>query len=118
MWQTLTSKENTEVREVIRRIALLNALRYEGKARVQPVLGRLLAERPNLKSKIKDVSPLVVEVVQEVNKLPQHEQRKIAEGEWPGALIREKAEEKRELPPLTNVEKYERVVTRFSPNPN
>jgi len=114
----LTPNERTEVREVIRKIALLNALRYGGKARPQPVLGKLLAERPHLKAKIREVTSIINEVVREINKLSLEEQRKVVEEKWPEVLIQERVEVERILPPLPNVEKYERVVTRFSPNPD
>ena len=110
--------EDTEIREFIRRIALLNAINYEGKARVQPVLGKVLAEHPHLKERVKQVSSVVAEVVEEVNKLSLEQQREVVEGRWPEALVEEKVEEERELPPLPNVEKYERIVTRFAPNPD
>ncbi|MCK4952904.1 glutamate--tRNA ligase [Candidatus Bathyarchaeota archaeon] len=109
---------NTEVREVIRKIALLNALHYDGKAETQPVLSRLLAERPNLKSKIKDVALIVLDVVQEINKLSLSEQRTIVAEKWPETLMKEKVKETRKLPPLPKAEKYKRIVTRFSPNPD
>ena len=111
-------KENEELREAIRKIALLNAVRHKGKARTQPVLGRLLAERPYLKSKIRMVAPIVAAVVQEVNNLSLWMQSETVEKEWPEALAREKVEERKELPPLSNSEKYERVITRFAPNPD
>jgi len=110
--------DETEVRELIRRIALLNAISYEGKAELQPVLGKILAERPNLKEKVKQVASVAAEAVEEVNKLSLEQQRKIVARRWPEALVEEKVEEERELPPLPNAEKYERVVTRFAPNPD
>lgn len=82
------------------------------------MLGKLLAERPNLKMKIKQVTPAVEEIVQEINRLPLEKQKRIAEKKWPEALVKEKAKAAKRLPPLPNVEKYERVVTRFSPNPD
>jgi len=109
---------NSTERETIRKIALLNALHYGGKAQFQPVLGKLLTEQPQLKTKIKEVVPLIKEVVAEVNRLSPEEQRRIVEERWPEALLKEKVEVERTLPPLPNVEKYEQVVTRFAPNPD
>ncbi|MFQ6063855.1 MAG: glutamate--tRNA ligase [Candidatus Bathyarchaeia archaeon] len=114
----MTLDENAELRELIRRIALLNAISYEGKARVQPVLGKVLSERPHLKGNVKQIASAIAEVVEEVNKLSLEQQREIIEKNWPEILLEEKVERKRELPPLPNVEKYERVVTRFAPNPD
>ena len=106
------------IAEVIRKIALANALQHEGKAQVQSVLGKLIAERPDLKGRIKEAAIMVQKVVQEVNKLSLEKQKKILEERWPEALVREKVEVTKRLPPLPNVEKYERVATRFSPNPD
>jgi len=117
-WQALTPDEEKETRELIRKFALLNALRYGGKARPEPVMGKLLGERPHLKARIKEVNSIITEVVREVNKLSLDEQRRLLEEKWPEALIRERVEEKRVLPPLPNAEKYKKIVTRFSPNPD
>jgi len=111
----LTQNETTEA---IRRIALLNALQHDGKAQSKPVLGKLLAEHPHLKTKIEKVASMIEDIVQEVNKLSLENQRKIVEERWPEALVKERVEVAKRLPPLQNVEKYERVVTRFSPNPD
>jgi glutamyl-tRNA synthetase len=107
-----------EIRENIRKIALLNAVHHDGKAQNGPVFGKLLAEHPELKKKIKEISRLVSEVVQEVNNLALDEQKRIVSEKWPEALVVEKVEEERKLPPLPNVARYKRVVTRFSPNPD
>jgi len=114
----LTLDEQMEIRQVIQKIALLNALRYGGKAQPKPILGKLLGEHPNLRGKIKEVTPIINEVVQEINKLSLEKQRKIVKENWPEVLISEKVEEKKILPPLPNAEKYKQIVTRFSPNPD
>ncbi|MEM3695101.1 MAG: glutamate--tRNA ligase [Candidatus Bathyarchaeia archaeon] len=114
----MTLKEDVALRESIRKIALLNAIKHDGKAQAGPVIGKILGEKPELKTKVKELSALVNEVVQEVNSLPLTEQQRIVEERWPEALIKEKVEEEKHLPPLPNVEKYAQVVTRFSPNPD
>jgi len=116
--EDLASSERAEDKEAILKITLLNALLHGGKARVQPVLGKLLSELPHLKAKIKETISLIAEIVEEVNRLSLDEQRKIVEEKWPEALVREKVEAERVLPPLANVERYERMITRFSPNPD
>ncbi|RLI34604.1 glutamate--tRNA ligase, partial [Candidatus Bathyarchaeota archaeon] len=112
-------EEKIKLEGRIRRIALLNAVRHDGKARVKPVIGRLLAEEPSLRGRVKEITPLVTSIVEEVNRLTLTEQRSILERLWPQALERrEKRGKERVLPPLPNVDKYERVVTRFAPNPD
>ncbi|HDQ07139.1 MAG TPA: glutamate--tRNA ligase [Candidatus Bathyarchaeota archaeon] len=103
---------------MIKKIVLLNALRYDGKAAQKPVFGKLLGEYPQFRRQIKEVTPIIDEIVEEVNALTLEKQREIVEEKWPDALTEEKTEETRQLPPLPNAEKYEQVVTRFSPNPD
>jgi glutamyl-tRNA synthetase len=114
----LNPTEEKEARELIKKIVLLNALRYGGKATPKPVLGKLLGEHPQFRRRIKEIVPIISEIVQEINALPVEKQKEIAVEKWPEVLTEEKAEEKKQLPPLPNAEKYERVVTRFSPNPD
>jgi len=105
-------------RETIRKIAFLNALNYGGKAQFQPVLGKLLTEKPQLKAKIRELVSVIQEVVAEVNRIPLEKQREIVQEKWPDALVKEKVEVVRVLPPLPHVDKYKQVVTRFAPNPD
>jgi glutamyl-tRNA synthetase len=109
---------STEIREIIRKLALINAVNYNGKAQAGPVMGKLLAEKPQLKAQVKEIGPVIAEIIKGVNKLSQEEQKKIVEKNWPETLVKEKVEEEKHLPKLPNVERYERVVTRFSPNPD
>jgi len=115
----LTNKSmEAELRETIRKIALVNAVNYEGKAQVGSVTRKFFAEKPEFRQRAKEIIKIIREVVNEVNKLSLEEQRRIVEEKWPESLIKKRAEEKRGLPPLPNVEKYRVVVTRFSPNPD
>jgi glutamyl-tRNA synthetase len=114
----LAPEDNAELRESIRKSALLNAVKHEGKAQAGAVIGKILGERPDLRSKVKEIPALVNEIIQEVNKLSPSEQKSIVEEKWPEALVKEKVEEEKRLPPLPNVDKYAQVVTRFSPNPD
>lgn len=111
-------KENAEFREIIRKVALVNAIRHGGKAQASPVIGKILGEKPEFRTKAKELSALVNDVVQEVNNLSLSEQQRIVEEKWPEFLIKEKIEEEKRLPPLPNVDKYARVVTRYAPNPD
>ena len=114
----MTLKENAEIKELIRKIALLNAIRHDGKAETGPVIGKILGEKQELRTKVKEVTAIVNTVVREVNKIPLDKQKLMVEEKWPEALVREKVEEEKRLPPLPNADKYPQVVTRFSPNPD
>jgi glutamyl-tRNA synthetase len=107
-----------ELEELIRKFALLNAIKHDGKAQTGSVIGKVLAEKPELRTKVKEITALVNKIVDEVNNIPLNEQKRLVEENWPQLLVREKIEEEKKLPPLPNVNKYPKVVTRFSPNPD
>ncbi|MGD8566230.1 MAG: glutamate--tRNA ligase [Candidatus Bathyarchaeota archaeon] len=109
---------NVEIRRTIRKIALLNAYIHDGKSQQGPVIGRLVAEMPHLKTKIKELTPVIEEIVKEINCLTPLEQKKAIKSNWPELLARKNAETEKKLPPLANVDKSTQVCTRFSPNPD
>ena len=98
--------------------AVLNASQHGGKARTGPVLSRLLAEFPDLKPRAKELLPLVAEVVEAVNSWSSERQQSMLRERWPKLMEPTAAEEKRGLPPLSNVERFKEVRTRFAPNPD
>lgn len=112
------TEQAKEIEEIIRKFALLNAVKHDGKAQAGPVIGKVLAEKPEVRAKVKEIAALVNKIVAEVNSLPINEQKRIVEENWPEALAKEKVEEEKRLPPLPNADKYSMVVTRFSPNPD
>ncbi len=113
-----SSEEDRELRETVKKLALINAVSFQGKASEKSVLGKLLAEKPDLRTRAKAITTIISEVVRKVNEMPLSEQRSIVVQKWPEASRKEKREERRILPPLPNVEKYKQVVTRFAPNPD
>jgi glutamyl-tRNA synthetase len=110
-------KANVELKELIRKTALINAAQHDGKAQAGAILGKILGEKAEFRTQVKELSTLINEVLTEVNSLPLQKQKQIVEENWPEVFKKEKAEEKR-LPALPNVAKYKQVVTRFSPNPD
>jgi len=104
--------------EIIRKAAVLNAIRHDGKADPGAVLGNLLGENPALKPKAKELMPSVRLVVKEVNSTSVVQLRTEASEKWPAELVREKPEQERKLPPLPNASNYQTIVTRIAPNPD
>jgi glutamyl-tRNA synthetase len=94
---------------------LINAVKYGGKARVDAVLGKILAENPELKEKRKEVVKKIKEVVKEINSLSLEEQKKKLEEL--GIEIEKPRVEEKELPPLPNAE-VGKVVMRLAPYPS
>ncbi len=112
------TKNESELREFIRKAALLNAIKHNGKAQVDPIVGKTLGENKELKTKVRELSALISKVVSEVNKIPMEEQKRIVNKKWPEILTKEKIKKEKHLPVLPNAEKYSQVITRFSPNPD
>lgn len=97
---------------------MLNAIKHDGKAQEGAIIGKILGAKPELKSRIKELSAIIDNVVREVNVLSREKQKRIIEDKWPEALLKEKTDEEKHLPPLPHAENYAEVVTRFSPNPD
>ncbi|HKM60288.1 MAG TPA: glutamate--tRNA ligase family protein, partial [Candidatus Bathyarchaeia archaeon] len=110
-------ENNNDLKELVRKAALLNAVSHDGKAQAGALVGKILGERADLRSKVKELSGVINTVVGEVNGLTLAEQKAIVEKNWPETQKKEKAGEKH-LSPLPNADKYPLIVTRFSPNPD
>ncbi len=110
-------ENDNELKELIQKAVLLNAVSHDGKAQAGAIVGKVLGERADLRSKVKELSSVIATVVNEVNRLSLAEQKVVVEKNWPETQKKEKAEE-RHLPPLPNADKYKLIVNRFSPNPD
>jgi glutamyl-tRNA synthetase len=114
----LDLENDIELKETIRKAALLNAVQHGGKAQAGPIIGKILGEKAELRPKSKEVATLINGMLAIVNAMSAAQQKLLVEKEWPEALKKEKVEEEKKLPPLPNTSKYTQIVTRFSPNPD
>lgn len=105
-----------DIKRLILRHALDNALRHGGRASLGPVINKILGERPELRGRVRDLAVIAKEIIDQVNSLSPEDQRRMAEELLSGWERGEAREEAKELPPLPNAEKG--VVTRFAPNPD
>ncbi len=110
-------ENDNDLRDLIRKAALLNAASHDGKAQAGAMVGKVLGERADLRSRVKELSSIINAIVSEVNSLSLDEQKAIVEKNWPETQKKHEAEE-RKLPPLPNADKYKFITTRFSPNPD
>jgi glutamyl-tRNA synthetase len=107
-----------ELRKEIRKIALQNAFEHEGKTQDKIILAKILGTKPEFRSKVKEITGDISEIVLDVNQIPFEEQKKEIEENFPEILIpKEKIEEREGLPPLKNAVQG-KVITRFPPEPN
>jgi len=104
------------IQSIILKHALLNAVEHEGKASTQAVLGKVIAEVPEVKQRIAEIIKDVQAAVAEVNAMSiEMQQEKIKQL---GAKRLEKKEpEHYELPELPKA-KVGRVITAFPPEPS
>ncbi len=102
------------MKEIVMKFVILNAAKY-GKPNEKAVMGKIMAEMPELRSKAKEVLEIVKECVEEFESLSEEERRKLIEKY--SAESKPKEEKKKGLPPLEGAEKG-KVVMRFAPNPN
>ncbi len=107
------------MREVILKHALINAVQHGGKASFKAVMAKVLGEKPELRAKVKEIIPVVREIVEEVNGKSLDEQRELLLRVYPEFYEdrEEKTEERKGLPPLPGATRGN-VVTRFAPNPD
>lgn len=110
---------NDEIIEVAKKYAAHNASEHDGVAQSGSVIGKVLAEHPKLKNRVKEIIPLINKTVKKVNTWTQEQQTIYVTENYPELLETEKiVEEPKTLPPLENVEEWPMVKTRFAPNPD
>ncbi len=99
--------------EVIWKYVVLNARKY-GKANEKAVIGKVLAENPELRKNAREVLERIKQIIAEFESLDESRKEELFD-----RYSEEKKEEKRsqQLPPLPNAERG-KVVMRFAPNPN
>ncbi len=114
---------SVDVRELALKHALINAVRFNGKADVKAVVSKIFADRPELRASARQVVEVVREVVDYVNSLTLEEQRRILEERWPEALEAKRPTEARRgdvesLPELPDADRLSKLALRFAPNPD
>ena len=81
------------MQDKIRKYALQNAIKFNGKANPGAVIGHLLAEDHSLKSKVKDIAKDVNNIIKEISQMSVEDQKSELEKTAP-ELLKEKKVEK------------------------
>ena len=101
---------------LILKYALQNAVKYKGKANIGAVIGKVLAENPELKKDTKKLSQEIKKIVDEVNSLSVEKQREEIE-KFSGEL-KEAVQEKKDIFSVFDIKENEKVITAFPPEPS
>jgi len=109
------SDDHTEA--AIRKYALQNAVFFKGTANPKAVIGKVLGENPEYRSRAGELTPLIESIVSEVNRMSPEDQAKALETIDPSLLSKEKKERVYLLPELKNAVDG-KVVMRIAPGPS
>ena len=104
------------IEDTIRKFALQNAVFFKGTANPKAIVGKVLGECPELRSRSKEVMEIADTVVAEVNAMGLEAQTKALQSINPDMMVREKKERRNDLPDLDDTEKG--VVMRVAPGPS
>jgi len=92
-----------ELKKEIRKMALQNAFEHEGQTKDKIILGKILGTKPEFRTKVKEITKDISEIVTAVNQLSFEEQKKEIEENFPEILTpKEKIKEREGFPELIN----------------
>jgi len=104
------------MKDLILKYVLQNAVKFKGKATIGAIIGKVLAENPELKGDVKKLSKEIKKVVDEVNSLSLEKQKKDLEKF--AAQLKEPEKEKKDILTIFEIKENEHVVTAFPPEPS
>ena len=105
-----------DLEEIIYKHALLNAAKHKGSANPGAVMGSIMSNEPELRSKAKEIGPMSGKIVAKVNALSLEEQQ--AEMEKFGVEVQDKKPKAKEVGLQELPGTHENIVLRFAPNPS
>src|SRR3989338_5132332 len=104
------------IKETIRKYALQNALKFDGKANAGAVIGKVLAESPELKARVKEIAKEASEIIRGISRMKLEKIREELELSAP-ELLEKKEHEKKGLQELEKAVDG-KVVMRIAPYPS
>ncbi|MCK5560483.1 MAG: glutamate--tRNA ligase [Thermoplasmata archaeon] len=111
----------SDVELQLRKLAIQNAIHYNGTADKKSILSKFLGSNPEWRTQVKKLMPKLDKIVAETNKLSLAQQQSELETLAPELLTLPKKGTERaaaSLPELTNVPAEGGVVMRFAPGPS
>ncbi|WP_462315387.1 glutamate--tRNA ligase [Methanobrevibacter sp.] len=105
-----------DLEEIIYKHALLNAAKHKGSANPGAVMGSIMSNEPELRSRAKEIGPMSGKIVAKVNALSVEEQA--SEMERLGIEVESKKPKAKETGLQELPGTHENIVLRFAPNPS
>ena len=105
-----------DLEKIVFKYALLNAAKHKGSANPGAVIGSIMANEEELRSKAKEIGPLAGKIVAQVNTLSAEEQA--SEMKKYGVEVEEKKPKAKEVGLQELPGTHENIVLRFAPNPS
>ena len=111
--------DEVKLKKLIFKLTLNNAVKFGGTPNRKAIMGKIMRERKDLRSQASIIAPLLEEVIETVKQLNFDEQReKLLELDPDALKKKESTRDKKILPELPNIEKYEKIVMRLAPYPS
>ncbi|MFW9773550.1 MAG: glutamate--tRNA ligase [Candidatus Thorarchaeota archaeon] len=108
-----------EIKEILWLNGLKNAIEFNGKPNKKAVMGKLMAQRVDLRPLVKKINPLLDEVIQNILRLSIEQQIEELIKLDPHALDKkESKKEEKILPDLPNITNYDKLIMRLAPYPS
>jgi glutamyl-tRNA synthetase len=108
-----------EIKKLIWIIGLTNAIKFEGKPNLKAIMGKLMSQKPELRTQINDIKPVLNETIVEISKLTIDEQKEKLLELDPKALEKKVTSKKQKvLPELPNTQNYDKIIMRLAPYPS
>ena len=111
--------EDKEITKILWINGLKNAVEFGGTPNKKAVMGKLMSERKDLRSQTRTIIPLLDQILGEIKSLTLDEQKKKLLQLDPKALEKKEVKtEEKKLPPLPEIDEFEKIVMRLAPYPS
>ncbi|MFW9946468.1 MAG: glutamate--tRNA ligase [Candidatus Odinarchaeota archaeon] len=108
-----------EIKKILWIAGLKNAIEFKGKPNKKAVMGKLMAQREDLRSHAKEINPLLDDIIKKILNLSIEQQKEKLLELDPHALDKKESKvEEKTLPDLPNINNFEKIVMRLAPYPS
>ncbi len=104
------------MQDTFKKIILENAVKYKGKAELKFILGGVLKDFPEYRTKTKELSLELIPLIEEINALSLEKQQEMVKKINP-SFFDKKEKEERNIFAFLNIKEGDKVVTCFPPGP-